>query len=312
MVDNCHAQRRHIITPMRPPKTSKRTSGGFLHGKKGDFNLNARKVWKPLRSGWLGCYAAVLTVLAVGPVVLTSTVPASGQQVQGGAATYSGRITRVSGNALEIKTASGGRTVVVNASTSISFSTSVSLNELPSGTCVSATGTEKTAARLVATSLSALTAKSTSNCWSAVRAALEALVPGGGAGPVTSGGGPPPPIGGGSHLSTGPSVAFGLITTKGATLVDLSGWLMSMPAFLGAGRAPGALATRAVTVQFGKGASVTRVRKASEGALQVGRCLSATGNVGAQGAVTAEQVVVSLPTAHGCPDKPAGPLVERA
>ena len=241
--------------------------------------------------------ATVLTMSACGSSSEATSAPAEmptgGQQRSFPGA--DGLIASVAGATLQVQGTDAQTAVTYAGSTAITKTTTVALDSVKSGDCVTATGTEEGGV-LTASSL---------RVSAPVDGSCSASGPDGmgrGQGGPPGGGTPPSGIpGGGERPSGAPDMAgmnFAIGTVTGVTANGLSvnGRIMSPSA----GQPSSAPADTAISIATAATTTITKDVKSSASALVVGQGARALGTADEKGTIAATSINVSAPVDGSC------------
>ena len=215
---------------------------------------------------------------------------------QGARPATSGQIAAISGDSMEVQNPTDGQvTVTFTATTAFTQTVTISAKAIVTGDCVSAVAAASGAAPSAATGASPTPATAITTTMVAVSAPRNGSC----AGPrIATGQRQARPSGAPSSLPSASrtrgafgalgQAVFGQVTSvSGSSLVVHEA-------------ARGTQGARDVTVTTDSATVITEQRAASAAALQVGKCISATGTANSTGAVAATRIAISNPTANGC------------
>jgi hypothetical protein len=254
--------------------------------------------------------AAGTTALCAATVLgLTSLAGAAPTRPGGGA---SGSVASVSGSTMEVQSTAAQTSVSWTATTTFSETATKTVSDVAVGDCVTATGTpaKKSKTTIAARSVT-ISKPSTSGACTQGRFAAggsgsggtppRGSFPGTGSGGRSAGG--RPSFAGGANFAVG----TGKVTAVNGSTISVSGTLLSQLFNRAAkkptsktAKKPGALKTQNLKITTGKSTTLSETVSATSTAIAVGDCVSAFGNPGTTGAVTATTVRITSTGGKTC------------
>jgi hypothetical protein len=254
--------------------------------------------------------------LLLGSSIVTALSIPAGAATSGTRSIASGSVASITGDTMEVQSQSQGQTTVTwSGSTTFSQAVAGSQAAVVSGDCVIVTGTpsKKSKTTLTANSVSIRPASSSGSCTSTTGGSGGRGTGGGftRAGGGFGGGGRPGGFGGGgaSRPAGGAavSIASGKVTAVKGSTISVSGTVFN-PGNASKGSKP-STKKQSLKVNTTTSTSYGLTESTSAAALALGDCVTAAGQSGATGAVTATNVSITSTGGATCsPGFGAGPV----
>jgi hypothetical protein len=263
---------------------------------------------------WVGIIMAVLLTTVI--VGLSSDAGAASSTGSGGVA--SGSVASISGTTMEVQSTSSGQTTVEwTSSTTFSETVTETESEVAVGDCLTVTGTpaKKSKTTVTARSITISRPLSTGKCATGLgggsgtgslggRPSGTSGPPSGSAGFPGGGSGPPSGSGSkgrGSFAGANVTIASGEVTAVKGTSVSVLGTLLSGVAQpTKSAKKTSAPKTQKLKIAMGTSTTLSETQSTAASSLAVGDCVSAFGQSGSTGGITATTVSITSTGGKTC------------